>query len=500
MGIIIVTTFILAVAIIQIPGIQNKIVQYATSFASNKTHTRVEIKNISISFPKAVVIEGFFLEDLKKDTLLYAGKVKINIALFDLLSSKISINSFALDGVNLNLCRTNADSLFNFNFLLAAFSDTTNQTKVKPQSPSKWTFSIDRASLKNIRFHYDDEYGGMNVTALLGNLKLTINEIDFGKSIYGMDELLIESLKANVLIKKTAIVSEKKSDGVLPKIMVNKIRINNSTVNYGDSISNQSAIAVINLFELKQGSIGLQKEAAFEPPANNWKARVKSILLDADSLAYKVGNKPEIKNAFDANNLKYSRLKLEATDLLFSADTTEVSIKKISAIDQNNFSITKFETDFSMDQHSITAKNLKAKTANSSMVADLNIQFTSLKSLKDSIPFLILNLDLEDVRIKNSDVLYFNPKLIRQPFFQNKTNITTISGIVSGRVNKLKGKNMVIKTGNKTILKTDFSITGLPDMETAYFIFPNLKIISGKRDIVMMAGPSIPKTIGFRKI
>jgi len=54
-GIIIVTTFILAVAIIQIPGIQNKIVQYATSFASNKTHTRVEIKNISISFPKAVV-------------------------------------------------------------------------------------------------------------------------------------------------------------------------------------------------------------------------------------------------------------------------------------------------------------------------------------------------------------------------------------------------------------------------------------------------------------
>ena len=228
-----VITFIIVAAIIQIPGIQNKIVRYAISFVSNKTHTRVEIKNISISFPKAVVIEGLFLEDLKKDTLLYAGKVKINIALFDLLSSKISINSFALDGVNLNLCRTNADSLFNFNFLLTAFSDTTNQTKVKPQSPSKWTFSIDRVSLKNSRFNYNDEYRGMNVTALLGNLKLTINEIDFGKSIYGMDELLIESLKANVLIKKTTIVSEKKSDGVLPKITVNKIRIINSTVNDG---------------------------------------------------------------------------------------------------------------------------------------------------------------------------------------------------------------------------------------------------------------------------
>jgi anionic cell wall polymer biosynthesis LytR-Cps2A-Psr (LCP) family protein len=47
-GIIIVTTFILAVAIIRIYGIQNKIVQYATSFASNKTHTRVEIKKTAI--------------------------------------------------------------------------------------------------------------------------------------------------------------------------------------------------------------------------------------------------------------------------------------------------------------------------------------------------------------------------------------------------------------------------------------------------------------------
>jgi len=75
--------FILAL-LIQIPGIQTKIVHYATSFVSNKTHTKVEIKHISISFPKSVVIEGLYLEDLKKDTLLYAGKAKVNMALYDL--------------------------------------------------------------------------------------------------------------------------------------------------------------------------------------------------------------------------------------------------------------------------------------------------------------------------------------------------------------------------------------------------------------------------------
>ena len=72
-----------------------------------------------------------------------------------------------------------------------------------------------------------------------------------------------------------------------------------------------------------------------------------------------------------------------------------------------------------MDQHSITAKKLKVKTTNSSIDADLNIQYSSLKSLKDSMHFITVNLDMKNVSIKNSDILYFSPKLIRQPFFKN---------------------------------------------------------------------------------
>jgi hypothetical protein len=524
-ALVLVLIFVIIAALIQIPVVQNKIIHYVTSFVSNKTHTRVEIKNISISFPKSVVIEGLYLEDLKKDTLLYAGKAKVNIALYDLFNYKIAINSFALKDVNLKLNSTKTDSLFNYNFLLTAFSDTINQTKVKPRSTSKWTFSIDNVSLKNIRLHYNDEYGGLNVAAVLGNLELKMDEIDPGKSIYGIDEMFIESINANVLMKKTANANEKKSDSVLPKITANKIQINNSTVTYRDTISKQSIIIAINQFELKVVSVDLQKEivsldnlyllkseihyntvdTALSPDTtvvipiattgSNWKVTVKSIGLDDNSLAYKIGNKPEIKNVFDANHLKYNHLTLEATDLYYSLDATEVSIKKFSAIDQNNFAVTKFETDFSMDQHSVTAKKLKAKTTNSSIVADVNVQYSSLKSLQDSIPFLILNLDIQNVSIKNSDILYFNPQLIKQAFFKNETNITTISGIVNGRVNNLKGKNLIIKTGVRTILKTDFSIEGLPDVETAYFNFPNLKINSNKRDIEMMAGPSIPKNI-----
>lgn len=101
--------FIIIAAIIQIPVIQNKIVHFATSYISNKTHTRIEIKNISISFPKSVVIKGIFLEDIQKDTLLFAGKAKMNISIYDLISSKIAISSFVLENANINLYSSDTD-------------------------------------------------------------------------------------------------------------------------------------------------------------------------------------------------------------------------------------------------------------------------------------------------------------------------------------------------------------------------------------------------------
>jgi translocation and assembly module TamB len=80
---IFVLLFLIVALLIRVPSIQTKIVHFATSFISNKTDTRVEIGSVSIAFPKSVVIEGIYLEDLNQDTLIHAGKATVNIALYD---------------------------------------------------------------------------------------------------------------------------------------------------------------------------------------------------------------------------------------------------------------------------------------------------------------------------------------------------------------------------------------------------------------------------------
>src|ERR1035437_9932755 len=177
-ALIFVLLFLIVAGIIQIPFVQTKIVHYATTFVSNKTHTRVEIKNVSISFPKSVVIRGLYLEDLHKDTLVFADKAEVNIALKDLLFNKISVNNIVLENLNLNLYSTKTDSLLNYNFLLTAFADTTKQATTNPKTPSKWTITVDNVSLKHIRLRYDDEFGGMNVSASLEKLELKMNKIN----------------------------------------------------------------------------------------------------------------------------------------------------------------------------------------------------------------------------------------------------------------------------------------------------------------------------------
>ncbi|MDD4972287.1 MAG: translocation/assembly module TamB domain-containing protein [Paludibacter sp.] len=521
---IFVLLFIILAVLIQFPAIQTKIVHFATSIVSDKTHTRVEIQNVSIAFPKTVVLKGLFLEDLKNDTLVYAGKAKVNIALYDLLFSKIDIHSFALENVTLNLKRGLNDSLYNFNFLLTAFADTTKKVTPVTKTPSKWKFSVDKVSLTDIRLHFDDKYGGIDARADFKELKLNMDEIDLEKSSYKMDELKIDGLLADVRMKESKSPKAKKSTSKLPLLAANKIRINNSTVRYNDLPGHQSVFGTIDEFELKDGTVDLEKELVSLDQVslskskiqynslqttlstvktgkgnvsvnNNWKVNVKTVEMKDNSVSYQVTNMPVLTNSFDPNHLYFKYFSLSAKDIAYSSARTEAKIIKFNAIDKNNFIITRFETDFNMDQHSITANKLKVKTSNSTLDADVNLRFKSLKSLKESIPTLFINVEMKDVRVRNSDILYFNPALIKQPFFKNRMNITSLTGVLKGQVNNLKGKNIVLKTGSKTLLKTDFTITGLPKAETAYFDFPNLIATSGKSDINMMAGPYIPNSM-----
>jgi hypothetical protein len=438
--------------LIRLPSVQKKITGYAVSYVTGKTHTAVRVGEIAIAFPKSVSIKELFIGDQQNDTLLSAETIKINLCFRDLLKKNIHINSLSVQGATIHLNRTVTDSLFNFNFLLTAFADPEKDQKASKDSVSAWKYAIDDITLQDVRLDYDDAYGDLKISALLENLKLKMDRIDPAGSVFG----------------------------------INDLQISGSSVTYQDNGNQHNFRAGINSVRVKNAALELQ---------DDWKITAESIGMADNSIEYESGDSIEFSNYFNANHLDFKDITLDISDLFFTDAKKSISVRNFSAVDQNNFTIKKFATEFSMDLHSITASLLLAETANSSIEGDFKFGFSSLQALADSIPNMDLTLDIRNARIMHSDIIYFNSELASQSFFTNPGLITEFSGNLSGSVDNLTGKDLVVKTGTNTTLETDCKMVGLPDFETMQADFPNLKISSGSKDIRMMAGKYIPENI-----
>jgi len=480
--------FLIAAALIQIPAIQTKIVRIATTFVSNKTHTKVDLKKLSLSFPKSLVIEELYLEDTQKDTLLYANRVAINLALFDLFRNQLTIRSFTITDATIHLSSTKTNPSFNYDFLTTAFSDTTNKLKSNTKAASKWDFHLDNVHLRTIKLAYNDRYAGMNLFVAIGHSDLNIDELNLEKSIYSLNKLILEGLNISVLKVSSTNPPTNDPKVVLPLIGIKTFRLKNSTINYVDSIGQLSIQAIIPTSELSGITINLKK-ALF---------MAAGISLFKSSMNYHSflpGSTPDIENEFNSNHLEFRMMQLEATNLYYSNERTTIVLHTFSAIDQHQFVIKSLKTDFSMGEHAIKLEKLTLITAHTVIDLDFSLRYASLDSLMKNHQFSDMNLDIRNIRFKNPDIRYFSKALSKNPFFQNDTRTTVITGKVTGALNHLTGENMVFKTGGGTMLETDFIINGLPEIKKAWFNFPNMKIITGGKEVATMAGSYIPKNI-----
>src|SRR3954467_15364486 len=75
---------IVLILLLRLPSVQNFVIHKVTASFSKKTGTRIEIGSLYISFPKSILIENLYAEDKSQDTLIAAGKIKVDLNLLSL--------------------------------------------------------------------------------------------------------------------------------------------------------------------------------------------------------------------------------------------------------------------------------------------------------------------------------------------------------------------------------------------------------------------------------
>jgi hypothetical protein len=522
---------ILVAVSLNIPAVQNFVKNRAIAYLKNKTKTEIRLESIKIALPKDVVLNKFYIEDRKGDTLLYAEKLQVDISLFKLLKNTVEINNIELKNIRANVKRINPDTSFNFSFLVDAFMTEEKKNPETDTTSAPLKFRIDKVLFTDIGITYRDDVAGNDVKIHLGEFKSRIKDFDLAKQNYVIKELSLKNTSLNYLQQKpltqlvqhltNSVDSTQKSTGKLPTITVQDFSFSNVKINYDDQLSTTKVIANLNDLGFVNLKVDLTKgeynadEArlnkskilfAFKPaPSNNLKKVKDTVVVETSPLALllkKVDfNDNELKfdnlaakpaKGLDFNHLNITNLNLGADDLNFSNGGIKVKVNNGSLKDKSGFILNDLKGDATYNDKQIKLASFILKTPNTTIENATELNFTSLDDLTKHPERVKMSLNFKNTTIGLKDAVFFSDAIPAN--YRNEK--IKINANVNGYLNNLNIPQLQISGLKNTQIDISGKAKGLPDINKTYLDLSIKKLHLTKSDIlVIVPKKSLPPTI-----
>jgi TamB, inner membrane protein subunit of TAM complex len=200
------------------PKVQTWISQKLATYLGKELNARVEIKGVDIAFFSKIILEGIYVEDQHKDTILYAGKLQVDIDKFDYENRYLSISAIDLYDAAIKAKKYPNERGLSYRFILQYFKSTDTTTT---DNPNPWDVRLDRIGLHDVIFAYKDtrwddadlgmDYEDIRVTGINGSFT-DINPMGDSLGIHINDlqakekcGLQVDSLNAIMLVADTFI-------------------------------------------------------------------------------------------------------------------------------------------------------------------------------------------------------------------------------------------------------------------------------------------------------
>lgn len=221
--------------------VQNYLVQKAAAYASEKLNAKVQIESVDIELFDKVSLNGFYVEDQRKDTMIYAAKAVAGFDLWCLVTdSRLYVTDVTLDGAVFHL-KKQKDGQLNLRFLIDALKSD------KKKEKSRMNYRVNHLTLKNSVFTYDDmrkprksgkmDYFHMRFSGINGEFRLD----EYRKGFLNVQILnfrCTEKGGLNVVDLKGRLVADtaqaKVSDFVL-RMPSSEIRLDSVVANYDET-------------------------------------------------------------------------------------------------------------------------------------------------------------------------------------------------------------------------------------------------------------------------
>jgi hypothetical protein len=513
------------------PPVQRFITGKATNYLENKLHTRVEIGRLFITLSGKIAIDNVYLEDQSKDTLISAGKIRVNMSFRKLLfgDKKLQINSVLLEDATAKIKRQLPDTTFNFQFIADAFGGSSPDSVKTTDTTAGMPIDIGSVELNRIRLVYKDIVSGNDVETALGHFSTRIEKFDLDKMHFVIPRTSVRELTARVIQTTPLVIipaeeiQEVKaenpgSSAPMLQLEFTEIDLQKSNVDYRDSVNAMFAsvdLGKINIrpkkldlgninFDL--GDIVLQQTKASiqmgkKTSANtNAKGKntspdtasatspvrfaVNSLELDQVAIKFDDDNSPRQPYGMDYLHLNAAIPALAINRFVFTNDSVAGVIAKASMKEQSGFQLDELKADFLYTNNQAYIHDLYLKTPGTEIKRDIGIRYASIESLAENIGNLQIDADIAGSRIQMKDVLTFVPMLRDQPAFASPDATWYLDSKITGRVSDLRIERFKVAGFADTRADLSGRITGLPEADKIQANLAIRELTSSRRDIV----------------
>ena len=396
---------------------QNVIARQVTVRLSNTLKAKVSIEHVSFSLFNKMNLEGVYIEDQKKDTLLHAARVQVRITDWFFFKDKAELKYVGIEDATIHMNRT--DSLWNYQFLIDYFSGGKSSGSKKGIA-----FDLRKLELKNVYLLKKDHWLGQDMTVRLKTMDLDANKIEF---------------------------SEKRMD-------INYINFTDPFVQIRDYAKRKPK-------EITQANeAGKVLDSLLQWNAAGWDVAVKNVKITNGVFANQKESETAYFTHFDGRNFQFTSIDGNISDITWKQDTIRGHVL-LDTKERSGLEVKKLDANMVVHPRAMEFHNMDLRTNNSVLRDYFAMRFNDFSDMSDFIHKVRMEASFTQTDIDSDDLAFFAPDASKW----NKK--IRVSGNVRGTVDDIFGTDMIIEAGRNTMLNGDISLVGLPDINRTFIDF-----------------------------
>jgi hypothetical protein len=217
-----------------------------------------------------------------------------------------------------------------------------------------------------------------------------------------------------------------------------------------------------------------------EPTEKPFHIRVQSVEADQLFFSYvdrcRQGDARD--SAIDFKHLLVSDVSFRVSNLNMEGDTMQCRLRYLQLRERSGFHLQHLSGEVSVAPTFIEVKKLKLRDDFSDINAKYyRMDYSSFSDFTRYVEKVTMSADFTSSNVDLYTIAFFAPNM-------SKLHLNVgLTGLVSGQVCNLRGRDLMLRFGKGTAAKVSFSMQGLPDPQNTFFMFDVKNFESNPEDV-----------------